>query len=285
MKKFTAFLSALILSAMCAIPFSSCAKKDNGKLPVYLILGQSNASGNGKIKDLPARYLNKEYGGVTIYCDGSANGAVRGSLTKVGTVSGQGSVSTDRFGVEIGLAEYFTEKNVEAGLIKCGFDGSSINLTNTAYGTWWTDIQDIPLNVIKCYDRFKTALVNALDAYKSEGYDVEIKGVIWLQGESNAGNASYADDLDKLIQRLRADLSEPALYFVAGTISYVGEGKYQSDCAVNLAVRALEEKQNCGYVESGRYSTDPNDPYHWTGENFVKIGREFAEKLYNKTLR
>lgn len=282
MKKIISIIMMSILTALCAFSAAGCSGGE--KYPVYIIIGQSNASGNGRIADLSDKYLEKEYENVSIYCAGTANSTVKGKLLNVSTAVGQGSIDTGRFGVEVGIAEKFTEKGVKAGLIKCGFDGASINLSNTNYGTWWTEISEIPVNVTKCYDSFKVALVSGLEEYKKAGYEPVIKGVIWLQGESNAGNQSYADDLDKLILKIRGDLNLSDLYFVAGTISYVAPGKYTEDCAVNKAIRALKDKPNAGYVESGRYPTNPSDPYHWTGDDLVRIGEEFAADLLNHTL-
>ena len=284
MKRLMAFLTAVLLSAPCYAGLSACDKKETDYYPVYLILGQSNAGGNGKISDLPAGYRDKEYVNVKIFCGGSCNAAAKNRLMSVGTKVGQGSVSSDRFGVEIGIADYFTQKGVKAGLIKCGFDGSSINLSNAAYGSWWTETDEIPASVIKCYEEFFNCYSAALNAFKDNGYLPVIKGVVWLQGESNAEDASYSEHLDKLIKKLREDLDIQNLYFIAGTISYVSPGNYSKDCAVNAAIRELSGKDNCGFIESGNYPTDPYDTYHWSGKHLLNIGRDFAKDLYEKTL-
>lgn len=272
-----------LLSAICLFSASFAAGcGSDGKYPVYLIIGQSNASGNGRIEHLPDSYRDTEYDDVMIYCAGTSNSTVNGKLMKVGTKEGQGSINTERFGVEIGIADYFVSKNYRAGLVKCGFDGASINLNNTSFGTWWTETSEIPENVKQCYPKFLTSVAAAMEEFKNAGYDPEIKGAIWLQGESNAGNSTYAEDLDKLIGKIRSDLACPDLYFVAGTISYVYPGTYQENCEVNLAVRNLKNKPNCDFVESGQYPTNSADRYHWTGTNLVDIGKAFAIKQYEK---
>lgn len=281
MKKITSLLcSLLILSAGTAYG-CGVSEKD---YPVYLIIGQSNASGNGRIADLPAAYLEKEYENVDIYCAGTANGTVNGKLLKVSTKEGQGSISTARFGTEVGIAEYFTQKKYKAGIIKCGFDGASINLKNTNYGTWWISDDDIPENVKpRCYTEFLAAVDAGLTAFKNAGLNPVIKGAIWLQGESNAEDKTYENDLDALIAKIRKDLSVPDLYFVAGTICYeTYTGKYAKDCAVNVAIRKLKDKQNCDYIESGKYPTNMNDRYHWTGSALTDIGMLAAMKLYTR---
>lgn len=281
MKKFISlFLSAVCLGT-CASVFAGCG--GDGKYPVYLIIGQSNANGNGRIEHLAdTSYVDKEYENVLIHCGGTSNSTVNGKLLKVSTKEGQGSTSTDRFGIEVGLADFFTSKKYNAGLIKCGFDGSSINLNNTSFGTWWTEISEIPEGKKRCYSEFLVSVATAMQQFKDAGYDPVIKGAIWLQGESNAGDSTYAEDLDKLINKIRTDLSLPELYFVAGTISYVYPGSYQENCAVNVAIRDLKNKENCDFVESGIYPTNAADRYHWTGTNLVDIGKLFANKMYDK---
>ena len=280
MKKITSLLiSILLITTGTAI---GCGNGND--YPVYLIIGQSNASGNGRIEHLPTAYAEKEWDNVNIYCAGTANGTVNGKLLKVSTKEGQGSISTARFGPEVGIAEYFTSKKYAAGIIKCGFDGSSINLNNTGYGTWWTVESEIPESVrIRCYREFLTAVENGMEEFKKIGLNPVIKGAIWLQGESNAQNVSYENDLSVLIAKIRSDLNLPDLYFVGGTICYDQyTGYYTENCAVNLAIRNLKNKENCDYIESGKYPTNTADRYHWTGSSLTDIGILAAMKFYAK---
>ena len=276
-------LCAFSLSAFAA-GASACSSEQPTaeKYPVYLIIGQSNASGNGRIEHLPESFIGRTFDGVDIYCGGTSNGAVYGELLTVNTVTGQGSVGVNRFGVEVGIANIFNEKGYEAGLIKCGFDGSSINLNNTGMGSWWTVENDIPPAVKRCYFTFLSEVETALNAFRKKGFDPEIKGAVWIQGESNPEDASYESDLDALIARIRSDLNVPDLFFVAGTISYVKPGVYKENCAANVAIRKLANKNNCDFVESGAFATNPNDAYHWTGSELLNIGDLFGLKLYNK---
>ncbi|MBR1891749.1 MAG: hypothetical protein IJ811_04585 [Clostridia bacterium] len=281
-------LLSLLVTVMCfgtmLCATTGCAEDTQSKYPVYLIIGQSNASGNGRIEHLPEEYIDIEYDDVMIYCAGTANGTVNGQLMKVGTKVGQGSINTQRFGLEIGIAQTFTQKGYAAGIIKCGFDGSSINLKNTGMGTWWTVKEQIPEGTKDCYFRFLTAVNEGIAAFAQAGYKPEIKGVMWMQGESNPEDESYEADLDKLIAQIRSDLNAPELPFVAGTICYQKPGVYSTFCKANQAIRALANKPNCGFVESGQFGTNPSDTYHWTGTNLVSIGNLFALKIYQMSV-
>lgn len=291
MKKIITFMLPLLLFSSSFF-FTACDKgePDNKVLPLFLICGQSNANGNGHYEDLADKYKSAVYPDTKIYCAGTCNNSVKDSLLSVSTVDEDGAVrcqgtSINKFGIELGLAEYFSEKGFKAGLIKCGFDGSSINLNNTNYGTWWTDLSQIRSGVKTCYSLFLSSVFSAVDSYKEAGYDTVIKGIIWLQGESNAGNSSYQSDLTNLRNKMKTDLAcyiDKDFYFVGGTISYVFPGKYSEDCAVNKAIRALKDETDCDYVESGIFPTREGDEYHWSGDNLIQIGRLFGEKIVTR---
>ncbi|MBQ9514079.1 MAG: hypothetical protein IJR66_03770 [Clostridia bacterium] len=290
MKKILAIILVLILTVPLSLSLGACEK--NMEYPVYLICGQSNANGNGHYSDLPSAYKSAVFDKISVFCGGGSNSAVYGKILPVAVVDEDDDMqclgtSISKFGLEVGIADYFTEEKYEAGLIKCGFDGASINLNNTRYGTWWTESDDIPSGVIDCYSAFLEETKTALSLFTEQGKKPVIKGVFWMQGESNQGDATYKDDLVNLIKKMKADLSDYVdknFTCVAGTISYVSPGVYSKNCAVNVAIRELaDENEGFAYVESGKYATNPSDTYHWTGNTLIRIGNEFAETMLEKT--
>ena len=263
--------------------FSGCKQEEetpNNTIEVYLIGGQSNAVGNAYLEDLPATELNKRYENTLYYAEGTVSDSSYGLLSSVTTETGKGQGwRDDQFGAEVGIAKKFAQHdNEKRALIKCAYNGSSINKNNAGMGSWWTEPAEIPNVSIKCYDGFIQAVVNGLDALKEEGYKPVIKGMVWLQGESNAGNSTYLSDLRTLRDKIRSVLGAPDMYFVAGEISNV---KYGDFCAVNEAVHEFANDTRCGYVACGVLPLDTrtNNVYHWTGNNMLQIGEMFADKL------
>lgn len=274
MKKIVPFILGV------AMGLSALGGCGDNSIDVYLIGGQSNAVGNAYMEDLSADDLNKNYENTLYYAEGTVSEAAYGTLTYVTTETDKGQGWTPaHFGVEVGMAKKFQKESKDKrALIKCAFNGSSINKNNTSMGSWWTEATEIPNVSIKCYDRFIQAVLSGMQALRDEGYNPKIKAMVWLQGESNAGNSSYLQDLRTLRDKIRALFSVPDMYFVAGEIS---NAKYGVDCAVNVAVHEFASDDNCDYVACGELPLDTrtNNIYHWTGAYMLQIGEMFADKL------
>lgn len=71
------------------------------------------------------------------------------------------------------------------------------------------------------YDQMAEDLKSAIEKLEAQGYEVDVRGLIWIQGESDAGDndasANYYQYLKRLIEHLRTDLlNQPNLKFVLG---------------------------------------------------------------------
>lgn len=276
MKKWIATAMGVILSMSI---FTAC--KDDTTLDVYLIGGQSNAVGNAYLIDLDEKERNVTYADTLYYAEGTVD--EYGVLTSVTTEDEKGlGWRHEHFGAEVGMAKAFAGEKGKRAIIKCAYNGSSINKNNTGMGSWWTETAEIPNVSIKCYDGFIQAVINGLKALKEDGYTPKIKGMVWLQGESNAGNSTYLNDLRNLRDKIRNVLGVPDMYFLAGEISNT---KYGEACAVNQAVHTFAEDEHCDYVACGALPLDTrtNNSYHWTGGDMLQIGLLCGEKLLQNT--
>ena len=119
--------------------------------------------------------------------------------------------------------------------------------------------------------------------YKGEGCACPIekggviKGIMWLQGDSDAANDGYLDNLKIFVDDLRADLNlnENEVPFIAS--QYVPAKVEQNAAIANIASTVT----NSDYISSE--GTDSvGDNLHFDGESQRLLGCRYAEKIMNK---
>ena len=125
-----------------------------------------------------------------------------------------------------------------------------------------------------------------ITAATNAGYAVELRGVLWHQGEANGGVATewYAGALDALIADYRADLGEPDLPFVVGQMLPEGmensPSKYTVDKAhVATPARVLRTGFAAALPNSGRY----DDYAHFSRVGVEAFGPAYLE-AYKRSL-
>ncbi len=172
-------LTLMILMA----PLSVLAKP----LPVYLLLGQSNMLGIRSIPEQLPNHLKKPQPNARFFHDD------RWLPLAPGVSEAQG------FGPEISFA-YEMSKHNNIGIIK-------ISAGDTNLAVNWN-----PKTKDGLYSQ-TIDLVKKASLTKS----IEIKAVLWMQGESDGLNEimakSYGSNLNQFINSLRSDLKKPSLPF------------------------------------------------------------------------
>ena len=296
MKRILLLCVTTILLTLCACgggaapeenPTPSAAPED---VYVYLIGGQSNAAGNGYIMDLSEEERAITYEHVFFYAGGDClNPVCKDQLMRVSAENGQGHYAYS-FGLEIGMAKVFTEEygkdGVKRAIIKYAYDGSSIK--SLSDGRDWNVYDDAGTGAH--YTQFIEVVQAGLQALRAEGYNPVIKGMAWMQGETDYLVKDYEARLKALRDKVRVDLQAPQMYFVMGEIAYQNYGKQNY---VNKAIWAISEEEPalCSFVACGKIAPrlkasecpaqqtatgGPFDNLHWSGENLVEIGRMFG---------
>ena len=172
----------------------------------------------------------------------------------------------------VGLGKTFgitlAEKNPEItiGLIPCAVGGSPIFVWEP--GQHYEPTKSYP------YD---DALKRAKTAIK---YGV-IKGILWHQGESDSkpGKAEvYEKKLHILIQRLRNELKNPELPFIAGQLGHSSEKPANpSKDIINRFFEDLPQKvKYTGFVSSEGFTFN-KDNVHFDSKSLRESGRRYAE--------
>jgi sialate O-acetylesterase len=235
------------------------------RVEIYLLLGQSNMKGRGAI---PATQVedplivnmnmadNQWYvaehplhkAGVPDLIDGSDNAGVGP-------------------GLDFARGVLSRTNGVRIALIPCAVGGSWINL--------WQPGQDFYTNAIY---RAQKALADAPSG------KARIKGVLWLQGESDATEARYAayeGKLSTLVQSLRTDLSEPELPFIACTIgTFIDSNSYPRVTEINSTLLSLPQRElHTACVDARDITGHIGDNMHYNTDSQIIIGTRYAAQV------
>ncbi|QEL16401.1 sialate O-acetylesterase [Limnoglobus roseus] len=242
---------------------------------VFLVAGQSNCDGRGKAEELtgPLAKWAKPQADVRIaYSCSSQRGPV---LTSNGfqplqpgwsVPPGKPRITTlpgKSFGPEVafgrGLADHFKGKNVT--LIKYAEGGTSLAKD------WNPDAKD------KLYAAFLTFTRQSLKELKDGKHTFDLRGMIWHQGESDAGLTAekYEALLSQFITRVRKDLEAPGLPFGVGEV--YDNGKRD---AVRAAQKSVAGKVPGAFFVSAAGLHTQDQGTHFDAASQITLGERFA---------
>lgn len=295
----------LLRVALTFVCVSTLSAKD---FDVYYLGGQSNMDGYGYVKDLPAD-LNKPVEGVWIFHGNTAPDGVavdgRGVWAQLRPGHGTGFTSdgkanhySDRFGVELTFALRMRELHPDrdVALIKYSRGGTSIDERAARFfGSWEADYiggagEGAGVNQ---YDHFLATLRRAFSVSDVDG-DGEADrlipaGIVWMQGESDAGATAeiargYAHNLKRLMDLIRAALRRDDLPVAIGRISDSGtdeiDGKvWNHGEIVRQAQHAFVDSDTAAAIVASTDGYAYSDPWHYDSAGYVDFGRKFAEAL------
>lgn len=235
----------------------------------YLVLGQSNMAYRGQYGDEPSEDTPE---GLYLFNNTTDKKQWKWKIPINTTYSMEREMNADGEFTGIGLPytfgvamQEYHDKNV--GLIDCAVGGVSIDYYTKGVGEGYT-----------------RAVERALYA-KSMG--VELKGIIWHQGESERTSGrtevakNYATILNGVIENLRHDIGEPDLPVIVGEIGYFVADYPQSVNVetVNEQIRSVPDViSNSGAVTAeGLY--DRGDGMHFTPDAQEEYGRRYADAM------
>jgi hypothetical protein len=238
------------------LPISSWAQRmADSTFDLYLLIGQSNMAGRGPIAE---DYKNEGSPGV-LMLDKNNNWVQakhplhfdKPQITGVGP------------GLRFGLEMAKEGGNHKIGLIPCAVGGTSIDV-------WKPGGYDNATGTHPYDDALKRLAIAMQSGM--------IKGVIWLQGESDSDSAQakkYLVKLIELINRIRTVTGYPSLPFVVGELGRFKE-QYQ---LINNELSRLPNSLSFTAVASSAELTDKGDQTHFDAASADIYGRRFAEKM------
>ena len=300
-----------VLATSCALALSGMGgaslEGEDASTPidVYFIAGQSNAAGFSKMDTLGDEY-KVDYPNVLFYnkseqCAKTADGTLDYVKPGLGIQPNvDPNIKFTGFGPELGMARVLSCKDKKIAFIKYAvggtaiFQNDSLNNTDTNHDNWhgpWDGATSGNL-----YNKFLATAKDGLAVLKSKGYSPVIKGLTWMQGESDGetqfNNSKYdaADhyehNLTELFNHFRSELTtisgtdQSAMPIVFGEI-------YEYSVAVQEVRKIVEAQANVGkkannyLINTGDLIISTlNDGWHWPGNQELELGVRFGEKLY-----
>ena len=224
-------------------------------LDIYLLIGQSNMAGRGIITEQYAvegdprvLMLNQENKWVPakhpLHFDKPSVAGVGPGLS---------------FGMEMAKAN----PSRKIGLVPCAVGGSPIDMWKE--GALYTSTNTRP------YDDM---VLRIREAMKSGS----VKGIIWLQGESDAKPGlvdAYLPKLKALVEKLRVLLNEPALPFVAGEL-----GRFREEYnGINTELDKLPAQVPYTRTVTSEGLAHKGDRTHFDAPSAELYGLRFAEQM------
>ncbi len=257
------YTRALIVASL-AFLITACGSNDKDSYDLYLLIGQSNMSGRGKLdgvlrSDSEAVFMQTEEGEWVpatdpLHFDKPDFVGVGPGLT---------------FGIK--MAEALKLEGRKTGLIPAAAGGSPI--AAWAPGGYHDQTDSRP------YDE---AVARTLAAMK----DGTLKGIIWHQGESDANAKNlpaYKNALTQLITDLRRDLDAPNVPFILG-----GLGTFLESAEAVKINAILEDLPNIipltGFVSANGLS-DKGDGSHFSSQSARILGASYARKMLEMQTR
>ena len=237
---------------------------------VFILAGQSNMDGRGKVADLDADW-KKPQDDVRFYYGSNASTSGGWIPLQPGysvPPNYKGELPSPTFGPELsfGRAMAAAMKGKKVALIKYAVGGTNLNKQ-------WDPQAPGPQ-----YANFLKTLKASLAALKKEGATYEVDGMVWHQGESDASLSAedYQKKLEAFIQAVRAELKAPELPFVIGELFNNGqEGITRIRTAQEAAAKATP---HTAFVSSA-HLTVLDKITHFDAASQLQFGQRYADAM------
>ncbi|WP_235951348.1 sialate O-acetylesterase [Crateriforma spongiae] len=242
---------------------------------VYLLAGQSNMDGRGRVSELPAEDQRSPMDRVIIFyrnVSGSSDGWQ--SLMPGFSIPPKykGELPSPTFGPEIGFAHSMMQRHPDRqfALIKGSKGGTSLR------ADWKPGIASDPESQGPRYRDFIETIRMATQQLIDRGDQFQFRALLWHQGESDAKSKTetYQQQLTHLIQRIREDVGVADLPVVVGEV--FDNGQRDNVRAATQAVAA--DHPGVALVSSeGTTTSDPGT--HFDAPSQLLLGKRYAEAM------
>lgn len=303
------FFTSLVLSMLlCACGNSSSpttnhttidstSSEEAKKVDVIFLAGQSNMEGHTHISELQKKltptqfqyYSSEMTTRIKFYCDNGKNKS--NGFTKV--YLGQG-FNASRYGPEIGIAETLEKANLkrEVILIKFCLGGTNI------YSDWKSFSSSTSNSGSKLFNEFLDFGDTAIAELEDMGLEVNLRGLCWMQGESDATQDRMTEKYEEYEKNLFDDIYQ---YFEDKVEDefHIFDA-YISDCstwknyaAINQAKENNAAKNPNHHIidtlsEGLEYDSEPTsgvDYFHYDSLSMIKLGQLFGEQIISYALK
>ncbi len=271
---------------------------------VYFIAGQSNAVGYSPAEEsvLGADVRNANgYSNILYAGDGVSNSAGDHHALDWRLVTQGLGRDSDEFGAEVGMAnalsEYYNfETGRTAAIIKYAVGGTSLLDKSTGEninGNWAPPSYRQQLGTAassvcgRLYDNFVAEAERRIAELEAMGYNVRVRGMYWMQGESDRSSADrtqYETVFPMLVSDIREEFASDLAVFI-GEISkaFGGQGTQENLAFIQLQNKLAGQVDGCYIVESADQPLGP-DNAHFTAAGEYAIGKMVGNGILENIL-
>jgi hypothetical protein len=284
----------ILIGALTALAGVAVAQTGGQDIDVYLIGGQSNATGQGYMRNLPEGWRADER--VMLFTSGvvkQGGGIFSGQPANTWLPLHQASESPDRFGPELGFGNRMQELTPgrHIAIVKHAWSGTNL------YKDWapGKDAADTA-SFGKQFRTFVETVDRGMAGLRERGDRPVIRGMTWQQGESDAATAAqeYAANLTHFIARVREQFHVPDLVFIYGYVC-PPPGKREGCEIIRQAEHDLDQASGSPLAVRNAYVVPtndlsqraedkdtplPGDHVHFGSAGTLELGRRYAEKMF-----
>lgn len=272
-------MKKLLTGAIMAIAISQAFAAPDPNFHIYLAFGQSNMEGQGDIEQQD-KSVDERFQVLWAADNGSCSGKTKGKWSTAVPPLAHCQ------GAKLGPADYFgrtmvekADSQIKVGIISVAVAGCSIKLfdkdnyksyVSSQQGQSWM-IQRINAYGGNPYGR----LIEMAKKAQEEGV---IKGIIFHQGETDAGDSQWPSNVKRVYDNIIKDLGlENDIPFLAGEVLRSGVSKG----ANNNIAKLPQQSKNFYVVSSEGFNQALNDGQnvHFTSQEYRDFGKRYAEKM------
>ena len=248
------------------------------KINLILIGGQSNAVGCTMTESLDEKHKGKEFEKVCLYQEGNFTAEAKYKIIPKITL-GMGC-KPHQMGIEYGISQILNKLDGDFGLIRFAYGGTDLGFH------WQTEFEKIPETVEDkgyCYHEFVGTVKRGVSEFIKAGYDCEILGMVWMQGESDTNKTlsqaeDYESNLKKLFEAIRSELELPELKIIVGGISTNPPLAPFSDIVRQKQEDYCRKDQFAIYVDNTDIPIG-RDGWHYEGNEDLELGKRFGKYI------
>lgn len=270
-------MKKLLTGAIMAMAISQAFAAPDPNFHIYLAFGQSNMEGQGDIGQQD-KTVDERFQVLWAADNGSCSGKTMGKWSTAVPPLAHCQ------GAKLGPTDYFgrtmvekTDSQIKVGVIVVAVAGCSIQLFD----------KDSYANYARTQQSWMTQRINdyggnpygrLIEMAKKAQEEGVIKGIIFHQGETDAGDGQWPSKVKKVYDNIIKDLGlENDIPFLAGEVLRSGVSKG----ANNNIAKLPQQSKNFYVVSSEGFNQALNDGQnvHFTSQEYRDFGKRYAEKM------
>ena len=270
-------MKKILLGAAFAMALSQVNAAPDPNFHIYLAFGQSNMEGQGDIGQQD-KTVDERFQVLWAADNGSCSGKTKGKWSTAVPPLAHCQ------GAKLGPTDYFgrtmvekTDPQIKVGVIVVAVAGCSIDLFD----------KDSYANYARTQQSWMTQRINdyggnpygrLIEMAKKAQEEGVIKGIIFHQGETDAGDGQWPSKVKKVYDNIIKDLGlENDIPFLAGEVLRSGVSKG----ANNNIAKLPQQSKNFYVVSSEGFNQALGDGQnvHFTSQEYRDFGKRYAEKM------